>query len=93
MQYVPSSGEKSLRNSLQANANKLTSRIFVYFYDTVYLVYYMLIPSNKVSYVQALKERTTHDAVSKLKTLLAKKPSSYKSLITGVAAMINQHPQ
>ena len=29
LQYVLSSGEKSLRNSLQANANKLTSRIFV----------------------------------------------------------------
>ena len=29
---VPSSGEKSLRNSLYANANKLTSRIFVYIF-------------------------------------------------------------
>ena len=37
MQYAPSSGEKSLRNSLQANANKLTSRIFVYIYIYTYI--------------------------------------------------------
>ena len=49
MQCVPSSGEKSLRNSLQANANKLTSRIFVYILKTVTSLT-LLPPSQRILY-------------------------------------------